>query len=151
MGNSLEEEILQKKFRSVLHKVQLNILFTAGWLESKHSGIFKNYQLTSQQYNVLRILRGSYPTPCTLLMIRSRMLDRMSDTSRLVEKLRKNGFIQRMVNSNDRRSVNIIITNKGLALLKSMEHEEETMDNIASSINQEEAELLNTLLDKIRN
>lgn len=148
---TIEDEIFQKKFRNEYQKVQLNILFTAGWLAGHLAHIFKKYGITGQQYNVLRIIKGSHPLPCSIQMIRERMLDRMSDTSRIVERLNRLGFISRVVNATDRRSVHITISEKGNELLERMKEEEANIDSLVSTLTEEEAGQLSMLLDKIRN
>ncbi len=84
---TLEDEIQQKKFKSEEQKLMINLLYTANWLTSKNDSFFKNSDITTQQYNVLRILRGQHPNPCSVKLIKERMLDRMSDASRIVDKL----------------------------------------------------------------
>lgn len=150
MGKPIEEEIFQKKFRNSFHKIQLNILFTASWIESQHLAVFKKYTISPQQYNVLRILRGSNPLPCSIQIIRSRMLDKMSDTSRIVVRLQKIGLITRTTNLKDRRSAQVSITLKGLTLLRDMDPEESNFDNLASNLSNDEADQLSFLLDKLR-
>jgi DNA-binding MarR family transcriptional regulator len=147
---SIAEELNQRKFRSVHHQLALNILFTSGWISGQHARIFKKYGLTMQQYNVLRILNGSFPEPLGLGAIQSRMIDRMSDTSRIVERLRKSGLLERYSGEQDRRTVRILITNKGKDLLEEMKKEEKKMDKIFQTLSEQEAEELNRLLDKLR-
>ena len=84
----LEKEINQKKFRNETHKLGVNIIYTFNWLNNIQSEFFKSSGITSQQFNVLRILRGQNPNPASVKLIRERMLDKMSDASRIVEKLR---------------------------------------------------------------
>lgn len=150
MTKKIEDEIKTVNFRSEFHKATLNIIFTSGWLSGIHAEIFKKYNLTSAQYNVLRILRGNHPNPLTLLSIRDRMLDKMSDVSRIIERLRIAGLAERFSCESDRRAVDINITEKGLQLLKQMESEEEKMDSFLNNLTAEEAQQLNILLDKIR-
>ena len=83
----LEDEIQQQKFKSIQQKLMLNLIYTTNWLTSKQDSLFKDSDITLQQYNVLRILRGQYPNPCSIKLIKERMLDRMSDASRIVDKL----------------------------------------------------------------
>lgn len=146
----ISEELNQRKFRSTHHQLALNILYTSGWIGSQYARIFKKYGLTMQQYNVLRILNGSFPEPLGLGAIQSRMIDRMSDTSRIVERLRKNGLLERYSGEEDRRTVRILITSKGRALLDEMKKEEKKMDKFLQALSVEEAEQLNMLLDKLR-
>jgi DNA-binding MarR family transcriptional regulator len=115
-----------------------------------HSYIFKQYNLTIQQYNILRILRGRNPGATTVKFIRERMLDRMSDASRIVELLRKKKLAERNICGEDRRKMDVVITQKGLELLEKIEKENERMDKRLSALNEEEIVLLNDLLDKVR-
>src|SRR6187549_1461565 len=113
----LEEEIAQRKFRNERHKLAVNILYTYGWLTALHTQVFRKEGITSQQFNVLRILRGQHPNPTTIKLIRNRMLDKMSDASRIVEKLRQKGLVVRHISNHDRRHADVFITKKGLKVL----------------------------------
>ena len=147
----LEKEIQQTKpFRNYYHRAAVNLIFTGKWMIQFHSGVFKKYNLTFQQYNILRILRGRNPEAATVKLIRERMLDRMSDASRIVELLRKKGLLERNTNNTDRRKMDVVIAQKGLDLLEEIEKESERMDNCLSTLNEEEIVLLNNLLDKAR-
>ncbi|MCC6691028.1 MAG: MarR family transcriptional regulator [Bacteroidia bacterium] len=145
----LEDEIKQKKFKSEHHKLVVNILFTHNWLVAKHSGLLKPYGVTLQQYNILRILRGQYPTPVTINLLISRMLDKMSNASRLVEKLRTKGLLERKVNTIDRRSVDVVITKKGLDLLEALNEMDDNLKQM-QILSDDEAIEINRLLDKMR-
>ena len=146
----LEDEIQQKKFKSIQQKVMLNLIYTTNWLTAKQDSLFKDSGITVQQYNVLRILRGQYPNPCSIKLIKERMLDRMSDTSRIVDKLLTKKLLQRNECPDDRRSVNVVITEQGLELLKSLDHVDELSKEMLKTLTKEEINMLNTLLDKIR-
>lgn len=146
----LEDEIKQKHFKSPQQKLAVNLLYTSNWLNYHYHSVFKGYDLTSQQYNVLRILRGQYPNHCTLKTIKERMLDRMSDASRIVDKLVHKGLITRDQCPSDRRSINLLITDKGLTLLKKMEVIDEANTRLFNSLSTEEVNTLNTLLDNLR-
>lgn len=147
----LEKEIHQvKPFRNNYHKVAVNLIFTGKWMIQFHSDVFKEYNLTIQQYNILRILRGRNPEATTVKLIRERMLDRMSDASRIVELLRKKKLVERNICGEDRRKMDVAITQKGLDLLEEIEKENERMDKRLSELNEEEIVLLNDLLDKAR-
>ncbi len=150
MTKILEEEIQSTKFRNLHHKAALNIIFTSNWIQYQNMIVFKKYDITGHQYNVLRILRGQHPTPSTILKIKERMLDKVSDTSRIVERLKQAGFVERVLCEADRRAVDVRITKKGLELLKKMEKEEESMDGIMKNLTNVEANQLNHLLDKLR-
>jgi hypothetical protein len=146
----LEDEIQQKSFKSPQQKLAVNLLYTTNWLNNHYEKFFKNADLTVQQYNVLRILRGQLPNPCSLKSIKERMLDRMSDTSRILDKLVNKGYAIRNECPNDRRSVNILITEKGLALLKELDFIDEATIDIFKSLTTPQIQLLNELLDNLR-
>lgn len=146
----LEDEIQQKKFKSIQQKLMLNLVYTTNWVTSKQACFFKDSDITSQQYNVLRILRGQYPNPCSIKLIKERMLDKMSDASRIVDKLNTKKLLIRKECPNDRRSVDVIITDKGLELLKSLDHVDDAAKQTLKSLSAEEINILNDLLDKLR-
>ncbi|WP_245598568.1 MarR family transcriptional regulator [Sporocytophaga myxococcoides] len=99
----LEDEIKQKEFRNEFQKTAVNIIFTFNWLDARTRNFMKDYDLTPQQFNILRILRGQYPNPSTINLLKERMLDKMSDASRLVERLRIKELLERSPSSEDRR------------------------------------------------
>ncbi len=148
----LEKEIHQvNPFRNTYHKATVNLIFTGKWIVQFHSDILKPYKLSLQQYNILNILHNKYPEGVTIKLIRELMLDRMSDASRIVEGLRKKGLLERSVRENDRRSMDVVITAKGINLLKKLEEkEDERLDKGLSALNNTEINQLNTLLDKLR-
>lgn len=148
---SLEEDIKQEKgFKSQHHKAVVNIMYTDGWIRGTLNGMLKPYGLTNQQYNVLRILRGSNPEPLSTSSIRDRMLDKMSDASRIVDRLFKKGLVERKTCSADKRLVDVYITKEGLKLLDLMDVAMDDFNASLGSITEEEAEALNTILDKLR-
>jgi MarR family transcriptional regulator, 2-MHQ and catechol-resistance regulon repressor len=146
----IEKEIHQEKFRSIKHKAMLNILFTNGWFTEKMKNILAPEDITPQQYNILRILRGSFPQPLSTLQIRERMLDRMSDTSRIVDRLVAKQLVKKVVCNKDRRLVDVTITEKGQNLLKRLDGQVNNMDSILSNITEKEAQTISNLLDKLR-
>ncbi len=146
----LEDEIQQKKFKSIQQKLMLNLIYTTNWLTSKQDSLFKDSDITVQQYNVLRILRGQYPNPCSIKLIKERMLDRMSDTSRIVDKLYTKKLLERNECPDDRRSVNVVISDKGLELLKSLDYIDDLSKQNLKSLSDKEIDILNDLLDKLR-
>ncbi len=147
---ALEDEIKQKVFKSVYHKLMINVIFTGNWLQSQHARVLKQYSLSTQQFNILRILRGQHPKPATVNLLQERMLDKMSNASRLVEKLRQKELLERHTCPNDRRAVDIIITEKGLTLLKKIDEEQGQAGDSFDNLSEEEAAQLNDLLDKLR-
>jgi DNA-binding MarR family transcriptional regulator len=146
----LEKEIQQSKFHSDVQKMIVNLLYTASWVSHQHSELLKPYGLTIQQYNVLRILRGQHPYPATVHLIQERMLDKMSNASRLVEKLRQKGYVERRQCPNDRRAVDILITPQGLALLEKLDVAMKTWEANFTTLDTSEIKTLNQLLDKLR-
>jgi DNA-binding MarR family transcriptional regulator len=148
---SIEEEIKQqKKFSSEYEKLAVNIMFTSSWLYNMNANRFKVYEITPEQYNVLRILRGAYPKPLMLGDVTCRMLDKSSNATRLVEKLRLKGYVKRELCPTNRRQVDIVITEKGLSLLTKIDNEAETWQDEFKTITKSEAQELNRILDKLR-
>jgi hypothetical protein len=147
---SLEKDIKNKKFNSEHEKSIVNVLYTASWLENLELQRFKPHDLSNQQYNVLRILRGSSPNAMMLSDISSRMVDRNSNATRLVEKLKQKGLVNRVTCPSNRRQVDITITDKGLKLLKKIDEESADRIDSFSGLTKKEAVQLNALLDKMR-
>jgi DNA-binding MarR family transcriptional regulator len=146
---TLEEEIHQKVFRSEYQKSTINLIYTFNWVNEKVNKLFEPFDITQQQFNILRILRGA-GEPLSTLQIRQRMLDKMSDTSRIVDRLIKKGLVKKSVCHEDRRLVDILLTDKGKKLLQTMDVLNDEMESIFKYLNVEEARQLNILLDKIR-
>jgi DNA-binding MarR family transcriptional regulator len=147
---SIEKEIQQPKFRNEYHKTVVNLIFTYNWITEKTKQFFDKGDITSQQYNILRILRGA-GKPLSTLQIRQRMLDKMSDTSRIVDRLVKKELVQKVICKTDRRLVDVTITDAGMQLLERLDSYNEQMDSMLGNLDEEEAKMLNQLLDKIRN
>lgn len=146
---SIEKDIQQRAFLTSRHKALVNILYTYGWELERIQKILSKENITHQQFNILRILRGSYPTPLSTLQIRERMLDKMSDTSRIVDRLILKEMATKAVSTRDKRLVDVIITEKGLDLLKRID-EVDIVSQIMTNVSEEEAEKLSNLLDKMR-
>jgi DNA-binding MarR family transcriptional regulator len=146
----IEEEIKQQSFKDEFHKLVINLKFSAGWLGGFHNKIFKAHGISSQQYNVLRILRGQHPKPSSLILIRERMLDKDSNASRLIDKLESSDLTKRVQCLNDRRQVDITITKRGLQLLEEIDPEINQMTDNVINLSTEEAIMMNNLLDKMR-
>jgi len=147
----IQEDIKQqKKFASEHEKAAVNILFTSGWLYNINSARMKKHGITPEQYNVLRILRGAHPNPLMLSEVTCRMLDKSSNATRLVEKLRQKGLVERNICPNNRRQVDIKITQQGLSLLNSLDSSQEEWLANLKTITKAEAEELNRILDKLR-
>ncbi len=145
----LEEAIRQKRFRGSRHKAFLNIIWAHNLLSGKLEQVMKRAGLTSRQYNVLRILRGSHPEPMAMHEVKNRLLDRQSDLTRLTDRLIQKGWIERLDCPTDRRRVHIRITEAGLALLASLDYIEQEVDALLASLTDAEVDELNRLLDKL--
>lgn len=146
----IEEEIKQQKFRSEYQKLAINILFSSSWLSDLIHQQLKPYGISQQQYNVLRILKGRDPEPCSLKLITERMIDKMSNASRLVTKLEDKGLVSRSRCPENRRQLEIVISEKGKNLLAEVNPLVESHDERFSALTVEEAAKLNELLDKVR-
>ena len=147
---ALENEINQRKFRNEYQKARLNILYTNNWLTEKITLVFDRWGITPRQFNILRILRGE-GKPLSTLQIRQRMLDKMSDTSRIVDRLVRKGMVRKTPNAADRRLVDVVITARGKKLLEKIDPLENEMDKMMVNLTEQEASTLCSLLDKLRN
>jgi uncharacterized lipoprotein YddW (UPF0748 family) len=146
---ALENEINQKRFRTEYQKARINLIYTYNWLSEKINSTFKEWDITPQQFNILRILRGE-GKPLSTLQIRQRMLDKMSDTSRIVDRLLLKGFVRKTPNGEDRRLVDVVITAKGKKLLEKIDPWEDVADEFMTNLSEDETKTLNALLDKLR-
>jgi DNA-binding MarR family transcriptional regulator len=145
---AIEKDIQQNKFRNEYQKATINIIFSGNWLQEKIKFFLEPFDITAQQFNILRILRGK--CPLSTLQIREKMLDKMSDTSRMVDRLVKKEWVEKKICSADKRLVDVMITPKGLELLDAIDKREAEMDCFISKLSVQEAETLNVLLDKMR-
>jgi len=147
---SIERDIKQEKFKSVYHKLMINLTYSGNWIVHQQYELLREHDLTPQQYNVLRILRGHHPKPMKMNAILERMLDQTSNTSRLVDKLLVKKLLIRNVCPTDRRAVDVKITQKGLEVLDVLDPLIDRWEKKFHSLSAAEAEQLNTLLDKLR-
>jgi DNA-binding MarR family transcriptional regulator len=145
----LEKDINQTNFRNEYQKAAINLIYTYNWMHERMKGIFEKHDITSQQFNILRILRGA-GKPISTLQIRQRMLDKMSDTSRIVDRLVVKELVQKNTCINDKRLVDVSITEAGKKILEKMDAYNAKMDAIFNNLSAEEANKLNVLFDKIR-
>jgi DNA-binding MarR family transcriptional regulator len=146
---SLEKDINQTKFNSEHQKVTVNIIYTANWINEKLKAFFDKADITQQQFNILRILRGA-GEPISTLQIRQRMLDKMSDTSRIVDRLLVKGLVKKTTCPTDKRLVDVSITGKGKKVLEKIDASQHNMDAISHNLSDADAEIMNGLLDKMR-
>ena len=147
----LEQAIQQSSFTSNDQKLTLNFIYTYNNFKEDQKIFFKPYDITPQQYNVLRILRGAYPKPYTTSQVRDRMLDKMSDASRIVERLVKKELVNRTITKSDKRLVDVVISDKGMALLDKIDQPLDIeMQSTFTKFTKEERETFTNLLDKMR-
>jgi DNA-binding MarR family transcriptional regulator len=146
----LEKDIKQQHFNSENQKLIINLVFTNNWLTEKIRDFLSTEDITLQQFNILRILCGSHPRPLSTLTIRERMLDKMSDTSRIVDRLVLKGLVDKKTCPSDKRLVDISITEEGKKVLATIDQKEKEMMAVITNLNQGEMKMLNGLLDKMR-
>lgn len=146
----IEKEISASKFENNHQKAIVNLIYTYGWLTNSLKQRLNKHKITLQQYNILRILRGQHPKPATVNLLKERMLDKMSDASRIVERLVQKQLVLRCINEKDRRAVDVLISNMGLEILQKLDVEMSSKDILNGNISDEEAVVLSNLLDKMR-
>jgi DNA-binding MarR family transcriptional regulator len=145
----IENDIQQSEFRNQYQKGIINFIFTYNWINERMKTFFDRENITAQQFNILRILRGA-GKPISTLQIRQRMLDKMSDTSRIVDRLVLKALVKKNICPNDKRLVDVSITDKGKKLLEKLDKHEAEMNNLLGKLSETEVKTLNKLLDKIR-
>jgi DNA-binding MarR family transcriptional regulator len=146
----IEDAIQQKEFKDPYNKLVVNFLYTHSYIVTVQNALFKPYDLSPEQYNVLRILRGQNGVPATVSSIQDRMLNKMSNASRLVEKLKQKGLVKREECPKDRRQVDVVITLNGLEILKELELKVDESNRSFVHLSTDEVQLMNELLDKMR-
>ncbi len=146
----INEEINQRQFRTSKQKALINLMYTHNFLVNHMNLVFKGFDITRQQYNVLRILRGSHPEPVTINLVKERMLDKMSDASRIVDRLKAKGLVIRAKSNSDRRAAHVNISEKGLSFLERTDAAVLQFDDLLANLSDQEVSTLNELLDKIR-
>ena len=148
---TIEEAIQQKTFISEFHKAHINLFYTQAWMELQMIQVLKPFNISPQQFNILRILRGHYPKPASIRELTDRMIDKASNASRLVDKLLAKGFVIKTACINDNRRMEVIITKKGLDhLTNASATVEQSIHQSFGDLSQEETQLLNSFLDRIR-
>ena len=146
----IEDAIRQSKFKDEFEKADINIMYTANWMNSQFHQRLKPYGISQQQFNILRILRGQKGKPAPLKLITERMMDKMSNTSRLVDKMFKKELLDRRICADNRRQVEIILTDKGLEVCNEISEMVEKARRQEVNLTESEAKELNRLLDKRR-
>jgi DNA-binding MarR family transcriptional regulator len=145
----IEQDIQQTNFRNEHQKLGINIMYTANWLNEKIAGILSQEDITQQQYNILRILRGA-DKPLSTLQIRARMLDKMSDTSRIVDRLVAKELVEKNTCPTDKRLVDVVLSKKGLIVVEKLDQLNHHLDSLMKGISEKEANIMNQLLDQLR-
>lgn len=145
-----KQAIKQKEFASPQMEAILNMVYSANHFESIMRKLLEEFDLSHEQYNVLRILRGNHPDAYELNQIRDRMLNSWSNVSRLVEKLRKKGFVTRQPKPENRRKVEIKITEEGLDFLDQVDAKLDADELMEQTLNNKQALRLSALLDEMR-
>lgn len=145
----IEKDIQQTSFRNEHQKLGINIIYTANWLNEKIANILSQEDITQQQYNILRILRGA-DKPLSTLQIRARMLDKMSDTSRIVDRLVAKELVEKNTCPADKRLVDVVLSKKGFDMVEKLDQLNHLLDSFMNGINEKEAQTMNLLLDQLR-
>ena len=145
----IEKDIQQTNFRNEHQKLGINIMYTANWLNEKIAGILSQEDITQQQYNILRILRGA-DKPLSTLQIRARMLDKMSDTSRIVDRLVVKELVEKNTCPADKRLVDVVLSKKGFVMLEKLDQLNHHLDALMKGISEKDAITMNQLLDQLR-
>ena len=145
----IEQDINQQSFRNEYQKAAVNFIYTFNWMNERMKAIFDREDITPQQFNILRILRGA-GKPISTLQIRQRMLDKMSDTSRIVDRLLAKELVMKNTCPNDKRLVDVSITDKGKNLLEKMDSYDAEMDGIFDNLTETDVKAFNKLMDKLR-
>ncbi len=146
----ISEDLKQSNFQSEAQKAIVNAIYTGNWIVQKQQELLKPFGLTVQQYNVLRILKGQQGNPMTVLAITERMLDKMSNASRLVDKLLEKKLVLRRECPKDRRAVDILILPAGLDLLKEVDQVQQDWGKHFDALGVKRLEEMNQLLDEFR-
>jgi DNA-binding MarR family transcriptional regulator len=147
---TIEELIKQNKFDSEAEKAVVNIAFTQSFLNGKINRLFKPYSISQQQFNVMRILKGQHPIPVSINDITDRMIDKMSNASRLVEKLRLKGMVERRISARDRRQADVILTETGIKTLAELNEALQNLLDKLQNLDAEKYKALNQTLDELR-
>src|SRR5690606_8743566 len=146
----IEECIQVKRFADDYHRATVNILYTNNWLVKILEQRAHRCQITLQQYNVLRILRGQYPRSASNSLIKGRMISSTPDISRLIDRLESKGLVSRTQNTQDKWAVDVKITDEGLQLLENLENDMMLSNLLCQNLTKEEALMLSDLLDRMR-
>jgi len=146
----LENAIQSNKFKSEVQKAGLNILYTAWWLKTLSCKELKEFGLTHEQYNVLRILKGKHPNQMCVKDIAGRMIEKNSNVPRIIDRLVVKKLVKRTQGEHDGRQTVMALTQAGLSVLESSTNKIDEIYEATVSLNNKDAAALNNLLEKIR-
>ncbi|MHA6250108.1 MarR family winged helix-turn-helix transcriptional regulator [Pontibacter sp. CAU 1760] len=146
----IEDEIHQKEFKDDYRRLLTNLLFTNNWINQQLMPFFKEFGLTLQQHNVLAILRGQHPTPVCFGDIQTRMVDRNSNVTRLIDKLIDKGYVTRDVCQANRRMIEVRLTEPGMRKLEQVDEHFPRLFSKLHNLSKEEAVVVSDMLDKLR-
>ena len=147
----LEQAIQSVKFKNEVHKAGLNILYTAWWLKTVMSKELKEFGLTHEQYNVLRILKGKYPEQMCVRDIACRMIEKSSNVPRIIDRLELKKLVKRSTSVIDKRETVITLTQSGITILEATTAVLNIVMDGRLTLNKQDAAKLNQLLEKVRN
>lgn len=146
----LEDVLKTNKFNDEVHKATLNILYTSYWMRDNMSGVMKDIGITSEQFNILRILKGKHPEAMCVKDIGSRMIEKSSNVPRILDRLVAKGLVMRSTSKEDKRETIISLTDTGIKTLQAANEALATINKQTIGINNDEATMLNQLLEKLR-
>ena len=146
----LEDAIRTSNFKNERHKATLNIMYTTYWMRTQVSTCMKQYGITMEQFNVMRILKGRHPEKMCVKDIGSRMLEKSSNVPRIIDRLESKELVQRVTSAEDKRESLISLTEKGMEELNKASATLDEINTRIIGITDEEAHTLNSLLDKLR-
>jgi MarR family 2-MHQ and catechol resistance regulon transcriptional repressor len=146
----LPDELVGLTFLNEQHKLRVNLLLTSGWLKNNLNDILATFDLTVTQYNALRILNEQQGIPISTLHLREKMLEKMSDTPKIVDRLVKKGLVIKKISTVDRRLVDITIAESGRGLLQKIISIQSDFDQLTDVVTEEEAALVNAILTRLR-
>lgn len=149
MSEFTESEIKQDTFTNEQHRLRVNLLLTSGWLKNEIKEFLNQFEITQQQFNILRILRGAKGDPLSTNEICEKMIDKMSDTSRIVDRLVAKGLAIKKPCTHDRRKVQVFLSGDGKYLLSTIDTKLKNLDMVFDSLSGKEILVLNELLEKI--
>jgi len=146
----LEEALQTTKFESIQHKALLNVFYTSYWYKTHVSSVLKQHGLTMEQFNVMRILKGKHPEALCVKNIGSRMIEKNSNVPRIIDRMILKGFAVRTQSPEDRRETLVSLTDKGISQLARANEAMTTLANTIVSLDSQQAEQLNDILEALR-